>query len=664
MPDKFHHFATAVAARFDALSEHELYVMDSERDAIWATYLAAFPQGSNEIYRVNTQHDCSCCRHFVRTIGNVVAIIDGQIQTVWDIEGLEHPYDVVAASMAEHVRSLKVRSVFRTKERQFGAAQTRELLEDQTTHTWHHFVAKIADRHFSAEADTQRGRISSTAGVFRRGLEELAPDSLETISDLISAKSIYRGEEHDLAVTSFYNLQLQYRASETKELFVWENIRSPYATFRNSVIGTLAQDLSEGKDLEAAVKSFETKVAPENYKRPTSLITPRMIDDAMATITSLGFETALERRYARLSDVSINDVLFADNSVRDVMKDGGLRGALMEEAVKSAPNMDNAVEIGIDEFLADVVPKTTALDLLVENSMMGNFVSLTAPIHLDAKLIFKWRNPFAWSYDGDVADSVIKDRVKRAGGKVDADLRVSLAWFNHDDLDIHVRDPRGRHIHYGNKLGLLDVDMNVSPTTRTPVENVRWDNPADGDYVVSVHNFTHRENRDVGFVLETESETGAIETFTYDHEVRNNREVQCLTLTVEGGRLKGVKVEKGLTRDAAGQEKWGVRTQSMVKVNTLMLSPNHWGNASTGNRHFIFMLDGCKNPGTTRGIYNEFLPSALEGHRKVFEVLGAKTKCQPADEQLSGLGFSSTRDANVMFHVKHSGQQRAYSVKF
>lgn len=79
-----------------------------------------------------------------------------------------------------------------------------------------------------------------------------------------------------------------------------------------------------------------------------------------------------------------------------------------------------------------------------------------------------------------------------------------------------------------------------------------------------------------------------------------------------------------------------------------MLSPNYWENAgSMGNKHWFFILDQCINPNPVRGIYNEFLLGSLEPHRKVFEVLGSKTKCQPTDNQLSGIGFSSTRGDTV-----------------
>jgi hypothetical protein len=45
---------------------------------------------------------------------------------------------------------------------------------------------------------------------------------------------------------------------------------------------------------------------------------------------------------------------------------------------------------------------------------------------------------------------------------------------------------------------------------------------------------------------------------------------------------------------------------------------------------------------------------SLDKHRKVFEVLGSKLMVQPAQEQLSGLGFSSTKRDSVLCRVSGS----------
>ena len=96
-----------------------------------------------------------------------------------------------------------------------------------------------------------------------------------------------------------------------------------------------------------------------------------------------------------------------------------------------------------------------------------------------------------------------------------------------------------------------------------------------------------------------------------------------------------------------------------------MLSPNHWDENEIGNKHYMFMLQGCKNPEPTRGIYNEYLINELTEHRKVFEVLGAQTLCPVVDEQLSGIGFSSTRNDLVAIRVTDTqGSVREYNVQF
>jgi hypothetical protein len=96
-----------------------------------------------------------------------------------------------------------------------------------------------------------------------------------------------------------------------------------------------------------------------------------------------------------------------------------------------------------------------------------------------------------------------------------------------------------------------------------------------------------------------------------------------------------------------------------------MYSPNYSDDNEVGNRHYFFILKGCVNDQPTRGIYNEFLRSDLQPHRKVFEVLGDRTKCEPSADQLSGLGFSSTVRSSVVAKVTmNGGRRRLVSIQF
>lgn len=653
MTSNFPAFARAVNARFNDLSQHELFFV--EPTDLFATYLLSFPDGTDPIFRVNTEHTCSCCKNFVRNLGRVVAIIDGKIETVWGGLGeLPYPYNAVAQVLDDAVKQLPIAGVYRTKERQYGAEQTREY---ENNITWNHFWGRIAFPHYSPRPDESRGQFNTTAQVLRRGLTELRAEDLDTVLELIDTNALYRGAEHRASVVAFRELQRAYDGTDN---FVWANLDHHAARFRNTVIGTLLVDLAEGKDLEYAVRAFETKVAPQNYKRTTALITPKMIDAAVDKLRELDLEGAIDRRFAKLSDVSVNNVLFVDNSVQDKMRDG-LKGMLLENAAKPAPT--KAEPIGIDDFLATVVPQTTSLELVLDNAHVNNFVSLTAPNEPAPACLFKWNNDFAWSYDGEVADS-IKQRVKSAGGNVDAKLRVSLAWFNYDDLDLHAHTPKGTHIFFGNKAGILDVDMNAgSGTTREPVENLAFTSLVDGVYKIVVKNYWRRETVDVGFDLEVES-GGRSMRFNCAKALASDAKIEALSLIVENGELVSVEAHKSLKGGSTPIEKWGVKTNTPIAVDTLMASPNHWDGQEIGNKHWFFILKGCKNPEPARGIYNEFLRPSLEPHRKVFEVLGSKTKCPPTDDQLSGVGFSSTRKDKVRVIARGPKLHRAFDLQF
>ncbi len=684
--NKFPAFAKIVAASFQAITKSpQVYVTAVEGDDLYRCYLAAFPEGTNPIFKKQTEHECSCCRQFIRRAGNVVSIDEGKIKTIWDesAEKAPYPYNVVATTLRDAVLSKEISDLYRVsqKENNFGAATTRSLDEGGKALTWNHlYTDQIPKTLQAASPDQVRGDYRTTVQVFTRGLVELSPAALDTVLALIEANNLYRGAEHKAAVVQFMQAQKAYQTKNPAEqaTFAWTNAVGPASRFRNTVIGTLVQDLSDGVDVEHAVKSFEQKVAPTNYKRTAAVITPAMVKKAMETIDTLGLEPALERRFATIQDISVNDVKWVDNSVKPSMK-GGLTDTLMKVAVQpQSPKKDEdrAEDIGLEDFVETVLPQATNVEMFLKGEHLGNLMSLTAPVNPEPKQLFRWANDFAWSYGGNVTDS-IAERVKKAGGKVDgATLRVSLSWFNYDDLDLHIYEPTSRvayglkdHIYFGNKRGAsggtLDVDMNAGHgTSREPVENVVWmDKMPGGAYKVVVNNYSKRESSDVGFVIEIEN-GGKLTHYSYNKQVRDREDIHVVTLHMKEGRIESVETgDPAITASNISQTKWGLSTEQYVKVDAVTLSPNYWGDNAVGNKHTFFVINGAKNDEPTRGIYNEFLHPRLEPHRKVFEVIGDKTKCQPTDGQLSGLGFSSTKKTNVLVKVQQGKKQRLFNVQ-
>ena len=81
----FKTFQIAVQRQFNVMKGHELFRANIGKDELWDNYLSSFPEGTNPIYKQRTEHDCQCCKHFIRAIGDMVAVINGEIVSIWDI---------------------------------------------------------------------------------------------------------------------------------------------------------------------------------------------------------------------------------------------------------------------------------------------------------------------------------------------------------------------------------------------------------------------------------------------------------------------------------------------------------------------------------------------------------------------------------------------------
>ena len=518
------------------------------------------------------------------------------------------------------------------------------------------------------DIDSLKGDARADKDILKRSLDELTIDANEMILELVAQNSIYRGKEFENTLKKFLEVQKAYKkvSKKDRDNFCWVmslELPKNVSRVRNSAIGTLLIDLSDGMDLDLAVTKFEKVVAPHNYKRPTALVTPRMVQQAKEKLEEMGLLESLNRRYANEQDLNINDVLFTNriSPVVDVFDE------ISRDAVVNPRTYSKVDEVTIEDFIKNVLPTAKGLEVLVENNHMKNFVSLLTGDNDKSLSLFKWGNNFSWNYTGGITDS-IKERVKAAGGRVEGDLRVSLSWFNYDDLDLSVKEPDGNVIYYGRKSGhtssgTLDVDMNAGGrNSRSAVENIIYSDRRrmkDGDYKIIVTNFAKRESIDTGYIVQVEFD-GEV----YDFESRKSPvdRGNNLVITVNYSKANGFSIKGDAKSNVVSKDKWGIKTNQFVRVTKFMLSPNHWGTA-TGNKHFFFMLDGCISDEKPRPFFNEFLKQEFNENRKVFEIMGSKVKIEDTDNQLSGLGFSETKDDHL--YVKVEGKtSRVIKVKF
>jgi len=681
---EFKKFAQKIKARFDEMAKGDLFVVGTTHEELLAawkqelydTYLNSFPEGTNPIYKERTTHDCNCCKNFIRQMGNVVSIKNGKLQTIWDIT-IDDGYQVVADAMAAFVRKQNITGVYRRSHKfgnTAGAEVTKHMDEDTgAVINFNHFYAKVPAKYMSHNPEADAGVYRNAYETYKRSMKDLTISSAEVVLELIDANSIYRGTEHRATVQNFIKHKKAYDKSRSKGLHLWTNAakHGNNLRFRNTVIGTLLVDISEGRDLTEAVKSFEAKVAPQNYKRTSAIVTPRMAEEARKTITELGYMESLERRHATIDDITINNILFADRSSKKALD---VFDEIASNKVDSK-KFDKATEISYDEFVEKILPTSESIELLLEGRHSNNFCSLIAPSNPDSKNILKWGNNFSWAYRGGYTDSVVKEEVAKKGGNVNGFMRFSIMWNTDDrkngsDLDAHchIRRDKGsaNHIYYGAKKascgGMLDVDI-TSPRG-IAVENIYWSKKsqiADGVYVFSVNNYSSRNNG-TGFSGELAIGDDVIQ-FDHPSVLPSGGTHKIFRVTKKGDSITVHKYESHCTFEGKQFSTWGVESGEFHPVRVVMNSPNHWDGQEIGNKHAFFILDGCMNDEPVNGLYNEYLDSDLNKHRKALEIISEKLKVAVDKRQLSGVGFSSTKKDSVTLRVKGK-TQRVLKVKF
>ena len=677
----FVNFRTKIQEQFASMIQDSirLFAVEVDKDEMWNLYLDSFPEGTNNIYRERREHDCSCCRQFVKHIGNVVAIKNGVVSTIWDVNIGDTTYQPVADALSAYIKSKAVENVFFSKEQRAGTSHNFELLPNGESKKWEHFYAEIpaisVERRRSI-GDVQ-GEFRATKSVFKRSLDEISEDSLLTVLELISQNSLYRGEEWKNPLNIFLEHKRAYTAlgdDRLRDLYAWEmsvKVGGAIGRIRNHSIGTLLVNISEGMELDLAVRKYEQIVAPANYKRPKAIFTQKMLEEAQRTIEELGYMTALGRRYATLDDITANNILFSNKDSAKRIAGASIFDDMKKDVPVNPKKFSRVEEVAIADFVSSILPNAQEIELFLESRHSGNLMSLIAPQDKTSKSMFKWNNGFSWAYAGNIADSTMKENVKAAGGKVDGILRFSIQWndedYNPNDFDAHCIQPNGNTIFFGSKrdnstTGELDVDI-ITPTRgRAAVENITWLNKSRmprGTYQFLVNCYSNRGGRS-GFKAEIEFD-GQIYSFDYNRELRHGENVYVANVEFDGETFR--LVEK-LPSGVSSRDIWGLKTNQFVPVSVVCYSPNYWDEQTgVGNRHYFFMLKDCVNPERPNGMFNEYLKEDLLKHKRVFEALGSKMAVADSADQLSGVGFSSTRRGDVIVKVK-GATERILKIKF
>lgn len=702
-------FNEKIQKKFDEMSKSgKLFRVQMTGQQVWDLYLESFSDEDDPVFRdpLSSSHNCNHCKNFIRRYGNIVSVDKNmEIQTMFDVE-IRGEYQNTAAELSKAIKSSKIAEVFfetfnelnslpyesckknnkvfqlgmvrnskqysREEAEKYGVVKTGEV---RTFDHMHLFIDKDFVDMSGSSVESLMASYRDSKNTFQKAMEIISLDTLNLVKDLINQGSLLDGTTHLFKIEQMIALKAEYDAlaADKRDNWCWvKSYRLPIARFKNELIGVLCTELAEGKELNEACQAWNRRVDPANYMKAKAPITKRQIEEAKKFVEENGYAESFDRRLATIDDIKVSEILHSNVGSGEMKKVSIFDGVKSTSTRHKRSEFDGVEEVTIEKFMKDILPSCTSVEAFLANSHQGNMVSLTTAKDKSSKPIFKWDNNYSWTFSGNLAGkSQIKEAVKAEGGKIDGALRFSIIWNENGkeilDFDAHATEPNGTEIYFssfkGHKTsmsGMLDVDM-IRPT-RMGVENIVWSDlhrMKDGVYEMWIHNYDGGPNR--GFKAEIEFEG---ETFTYEYSsaVPSKANVKVARVTLKNGKFS---IQHMIPEsEVSSKEIYGLESNQFHKVNLICLSPNHWGENNVGNKHYFFMLDGCKAPTSIRSFHNENLLPELAAHRKVLEVLGSTNMIEKSSgEQLSGLGFNATVRDELVLKIQGS-HKRMIKVKF
>lgn len=705
-------FNKKVQEQFNLMSQTgKLFRVELTGQQIWDLYLSSFTKENDPVFRdpSSSVHNCNHCKNFIRRYGNIVSVDENyNITTMFEVVADEE-FENTAKVLTAAIKSSRITEVFfetfnelnslpyesctksnavfqlgvvsnskrYTKEEaeKFGVVKPNEV---RTFNHIHLFVDKAFVDTSGNSVESLMSNYRDAKNVFQRAMETISLDTLKLVKDLINQGSLLDGATHLYKIEQIIPLKEEYDnlPASQRDNWCWvKSFKLPYAKFKNELIGVLCSELSEGEELNKACQSWNKRVDPANYMKATAPITKKQIEEAKTFVEENGYTESFNRRFATIDDIKVSEILHSN------VGEGKIKSVSIFDGVKSTSTrhkrneFEGVEEITIDKFMKDILPSCTSVEAFFANRHQGNLVSLTTANDADSKPIFKWSNNYSWTFNGNLAGkSQIKEAVKLRGGKTEGIVNIRLAFPNTtSDYDLHVTEPNRNEIYYANRRqihqssGMLDLDAQGADGHFPPeqrVENIIYIDEQkinNGKYLIYVHNYSMRDNN-FGFTIEVEID-GDVTTFNHNSIIQNGAKVDVcwISKTVKGFEV--IPILPVGDSNSLSKEVYSIETNQFHKVNLICLSPNHWGENNVGNKHYFFMLDGCKSPVSIRSFHNENLLPELAAHRKVLEVLGATNMIEPTKKQLSGLGFNATvRDELI---VKLQGtHKRIIKIKF
>lgn len=401
--------ALLIGARksFETHVRGQTKLFTTNAEGLWEAYLAALPAGKQRQI-----HNCHCCRRFIQTYGGLVAIAatGEQWPVMWSAAGVPEFYDKAFSTLWARVMAARVTGVFLTKEPTWGTPETTGKSE-----YWQHLsvvppaefvyrAGQALDPHQAMAAAKQ----NVTTVLF--AMSEYGPKVLDEAIRIFEAEALDRSEKFLGPVRWLRALHEWPKGRQNEPLrnnLIWRAVaHAPegFCHIKSSIIGPLLDDIVAGVPFADIKRKHADKLHPLKYQRPQAAPSEGNVRAAEQLVEKLGITPSLERRFARLDDLHLEDALWTEQLVAD--EGTGIRTGVFAHLLTKQRSNERVRPVDLpsvtmtwEKFKRTVLSTAQEIEVFVPN--LGAFTAFTTAANADTPPIMKWdreeeRNPVGW----------------------------------------------------------------------------------------------------------------------------------------------------------------------------------------------------------------------------------------------------------------------------
>lgn len=379
----------SVIAKLASIGDVPLFTTDASN--LWNCYLGGIPEASRQHY------NCHACQAFIERYGGLAAITEnGEVEPVMWAEYVPTLFQKSISSMRYAIKKAKVTGVFLSKDKVLGTPQTGQ---------WTHLSAVNAMPYQSSlrAASEKMAEKKADFILLKTSVSEYPIAAIDQALLLLKSDALYRSEKV-LGIAEWFKALHDatscQKNSKLRDNLIWRAVAlAPpgYCHVKNTMIGTLLDDIVSGMGFDQASQRFAAKMHPLQYQRPQAAPSAGNIERAEKLVESLGIARSLVRRFARFDEIQC---VWKPQAAPEEAAKGRVFSHLTPKGKSHMPDMDvPPISITWRKFSEEVLPDVISMSLMVK--CRDNFTAILTAEHMDAPPILQWdliehRNPCSW----------------------------------------------------------------------------------------------------------------------------------------------------------------------------------------------------------------------------------------------------------------------------